>query len=126
MKDKLPIVTIQEHGNQWVDPDADFCCPECGAYNFYDDDAQLIELNVESRFEHKGSHEIDHPFYDQYADIYFCHCKKCGCKFRERRNIKRDVNWAAIITVIISVLVSGFPIALVVIGCAKAKSEGQL
>lgn len=126
MKDKLPIVTIQEHGNQWVDPDADFCCPECGAYNFYDDDAQLIELNVESRFEHKGSHEIDHPFYDQYADIYFCHCKKCGCKFRERRNIKRKACWAGIIGSITLLLVIVLFIVLVAIGYANAKASGEL
>lgn len=127
MKDKLPVVTIQAHGNQWIDPDGDFCCPECGAYNFYNDDAKLVELNVESRFEHKAAHEVDNPFYDQYADIYFCHCKKCGCKFRERRNIEVKMCWASIIGLIITVLAIVLLIALCVAGAyAKAKAEGQL
>lgn len=126
MKDKLPVVTIQAHGDQWIDPDADFCCPECGAYNFYDEDAKLVELNVESRLEHKGSHEIERPFYDQYADIYFCHCKKCGCKFRERRNIKRKTNWACIIVLTVVVLVVAFFIVLAAMGYENVKASGQL
>lgn len=126
MKGKLPIVTIEAHGNQWIDPDADFCCPECGAYNIYDRNAKLIELNIESRIEQKGKHEIDRPFYDQFADIYFCHCKNCGCKFRERRNIERKAYWVGIILVIVSVLIGVFLITLAVIGYANAKASGEL
>lgn len=126
MKGKLPIVTIEAHGNQWIDPDADFCCPECGAYNIYDRNTKLIELNIESRLEHKRSHEIDRPFYDQFADIYFCHCKKCGCKFKERRNVERKVCWAGIIGSIIVVLVIVLFIVLAAIGYESAKANGQL
>lgn len=121
MKDKLPRVAIEKHGSIWVDPDSQFICPEClnGTGGIEND-------CVEYRLDVKGMLEVDGFFHTQRADIYYCHCKHCGCKFKERRNVVQKVRWSNIIGLVVGITILAAVLVLAVFGAMAAQEAGSI
>ena len=98
-RQKFELVTIDKHGSSYLDEDTIFICPECTC------GTSEVGNSMEYRLSQKDKLVVDTFIQTIRADEYRCHCKECGCKFTELRNVRRKVNWLGIIVVIVGILI---------------------
>lgn len=118
-KKKFELIEVKEHGNMYVEPDSVFVCPECGA----DSESGFEGESVEWRQSGRGKYVGESLFHLTYADIFTCHCCRCGCKWEEKRRMKNDTKWeivVGIIAVLIVVLVIIFAVVFGHAGSSEA------
>ena len=110
MKDvkKYPKVKVLEHGEECISPDFVPICPECGSENC------RLALNFGRKTQ--GSWGYSGAIYDvrEYFKEYVC--RNCECRFRVDEGRKIEIDWWAILVILLCVLLGLFVIAVVVIG----------
>lgn len=93
---KIDQIEIKTHGNLHVDPDSVFVCPECGRDSASEIEGEVVQM-CEPLYEKYIGESI---FINYYADVFTCYCKSCGCKWEEKRRIRRDVKWEIVVGII--------------------------
>lgn len=108
-KKNYPKVSVLEHGGEYISPDFAPICPECGSEN--------CRLSLNFGRKTQGSWGYSGAIYDvrEYFKEYTC--RDCGCRFRVDEGRKIEIDWWAILVILLCVLVVAGLVAVAVIGC---------
>ncbi len=112
-KKNYPKVSVLEHGGEYISPDFAPICPECGSENC------RLALNfgreTKGSWGHTGVIYSTRIYYKEYT------CRGCSCRFRVDEGRKIEVDWWAIIAILVSVLGVA---SLIILGIYAALNGG--
>lgn len=97
-------MNILEHGKEYISPDFAPICPECGSENCRC--VRNCGCETQGSWGHSGAIYDVREYFKEYV------CRNCECRFRVDEGRKIEIDWWAILVVLVAV---GF--VVVVVSC---------